>query len=89
MVEKYCKLVIENDEFDEHTYRTLMKCYKNQGNYSKSLRLYDQLSEMLEKELSITPELETEEVLADILKEVNPCQNNERKEVFFWTGKRT
>lgn len=83
-VEKYCELVIENDEFDENTYRILMKCYKNQGKFSKSLKLYDQLSELLEKELSITPELETEKVLADILKEVNPSQINQKKNVFFF-----
>lgn len=87
-IEKYCKLIIKNDEFDENAYRNLLNCYQLQGKFSSGLELYDKLSEILEKELSITPELETEKVFSEFLKEMHLRHRDENKKVFFFGRKK-
>ncbi|MEF9917481.1 MAG: AAA family ATPase [Lachnospiraceae bacterium] len=83
-VEKYCKLAIRTDEFDESAYRNLLDCYKNQEKFNSGLELYDELSELLEKELSITPEIETEEVFSGFLQEMHARHKGQGKNTFFY-----
>lgn len=64
----YAKLIISKDEFDERPYRILMNIYKEQGIYSKAIELYDRLKKILKKELGITPDVKTKEIIDEIMK---------------------
>lgn len=64
----YAKLIISEDKFDERPYRMLMNIYKEQGAYNKAIELYDRLKQMLKKELGITPDIKTKEIIDEIIK---------------------
>lgn len=87
-IEKYCKLIIKNDEFDENAHRNLLNCYKLQGKFNNGLELHDRLSGVLEKELAITPELETEKVFSEFLKDMHLRRKAENKKMFFYGRKK-
>lgn len=87
-IEKYCKLIIKIDEFDENAYRNLIHYYKLQGKFNNGLELYDRLSDILEKELSITPEIETERVFSEFLSEMHKRHNYEKDSEFFYGRKK-
>ncbi|KGG80489.1 serine/threonine protein kinase [Caloranaerobacter azorensis H53214] len=67
LVEKYAKLLIEADEFDEKAHRILMKLYSSKGVYNKAIDIYNKLLKRLASELGITPELETKRLYENIL----------------------
>ncbi|MCG8541773.1 MAG: AAA family ATPase [Clostridia bacterium] len=64
--EGYAKLLISQDEFDERPYRILMNIYKEQGVYNKAIELYSKLNNILEKELGISPDIKTINVVDEI-----------------------
>lgn len=66
-VEKYAKLLIEQDEFNEEAYRILMKVYRDQGKYNKAIDVYNTLSDVLENELGITPDINTTKLYEEIV----------------------
>lgn len=84
-VEKYCKIIIDIDEFDEKAYRILMNYYRKNKNYSKAIDLYNKLSKLLDNELGITPDFETKKTFNDIIDSVNKKENdfNNIKEFFY------
>ncbi|WP_427338230.1 AAA family ATPase [Caloranaerobacter sp. DY30410] len=67
LVEKYAKLLIEADEFDEKAHRILMEFYSSKGAYNKAIDIYSKLLKRLVDELGITPESETKELYENIL----------------------
>lgn len=87
-IEKYCKLLVKADEFDENAYRNLIDCYKQQRKFNSGFEIYDKLSEILDKELSITPEVETEKAFAELLKEMHIQHIDQHTKVFFYGRKK-
>lgn len=60
--EKICRSLIGIDEFNEVPYRELIYIYSQQGKYGKCSDVFNELSLLLSKELSITPDEKTVEV---------------------------
>ncbi|MCT8976769.1 AAA family ATPase [Clostridium sp. CX1] len=83
-VEKYCKLLIKADEFNEDAYRQLIQCYKNQGKVNNAIKVYNELTDILNKELSITPEIETKKVFKEVLDLISERQAVEKSGDFFY-----
>lgn len=85
-IERYCKLLINVDEFDEKSYRILMEHYKNNRSYGKVIDTYNKLSQLLDKELGITPDENTREIfneVLDIMNEEKLSKNIDSKEFFY------
>ena len=67
--ENYSKQLIAAEAFDEEAYRVLMKIYGAQGQYNKGMEIFHRLVEILERELSISPDIKTIDVYETLLKE--------------------
>lgn len=65
--EHYAKLLINADEFNERAVRNLMKIYALQGEFDKAVSLFSRLQDTLNKELQIEPEMETKNLLKEIM----------------------
>ncbi|MBS3995009.1 MAG: AAA family ATPase [Alkaliphilus sp.] len=84
-VEKYGKLLIAEDPFDERAYRTLMKIYARERAYSKVISTYHKLSETLDKELGIGPDGETKALYDEIMGNRGlESQRNKASDEFFY-----
>lgn len=85
-LEWHCKRLIEADEFNEKAYRIMMNTYRKLGQYERCMDVYNQLAKLLKEELSITPDIKTNELLGEIVKERSERQavvKNEEKEFFY------
>ncbi|WZL72753.1 AAA family ATPase [Clostridiaceae bacterium 35-E11] len=89
LIEKDCKTIIANDQFDERAYRLLMKTYFYTGAYNKSIELYNQLVEVLNEELGTSPDPETKALLNEIMLENRYKRNHhvEKDKKFFFGRK--
>ena len=86
LVEKYTKSLLKADELDEGAYRLLMQVYKHQSQYNKGIDIYHRLTEILQKELAISPDQKTIELLEEIVKEKSKAELaniNPSKEFFY------
>ncbi|MGL5692936.1 MAG: AAA family ATPase, partial [Peptostreptococcaceae bacterium] len=83
-VEKYCKIIIKNDEFNEEAYKNLIICYKEQGMYVSAIKAYDDISDILNKELSIIPNDEIEKVFSEVLRDMDKRQSKDKNKEFFY-----
>lgn len=54
IVEKYSKLLIKIDEFNENAYIYLLQSYKNQGKYTLAIETYNNVKKLFKDELSIS-----------------------------------
>lgn len=84
--ENYLKLLIAQDEFDERPYRLLMTIYKDLGIYNKAIGTYEKLRGILKKELGITPDIKTINIVNEIkgLSRVKERENlKTSRELFF------
>ncbi len=78
-IEKYGSILIKNDPYNEKTYRYLMKIYALSEDYNKAIRLYQELLDVLEKDLGVQPELKTKKIYKEILElksTITSDQNN-------------
>jgi DNA-binding SARP family transcriptional activator len=66
---KYLKLLIEHDPYNEPYYRQLMVVYQKQQRYNKGIDLYRSLVAVLDKELGIQPDAQTQSVYKELLAE--------------------
>ncbi|AOT69938.1 tetratricopeptide repeat protein [Geosporobacter ferrireducens] len=84
--ENYCKQLIAAEAFDERAYRVLMKIYGTQGHYNKGMEVYHRLVEVLERELSISPDIKTIDVYETLLKERNLKEAEMKKDsgIFYY-----
>lgn len=87
--EYYCKKIIKEDEFDEKAYRKLLEIYRVQGKYNKCVNLYNNLVNLLDNELSISPDYKTVKLFESILKERSKNEAVEKnwKEEFIYGRK--
>ncbi len=83
-VEYYYNLLISEDEFNEEAYRNLIEIYYYQGKINDAVKTYNTLSGILDKELSITPDDETEKIFAKVLNLINERKNTESHHEFFF-----
>ncbi len=83
-VEQYSKLIIKMDEFNEEAYRNLILCYKDQGKFNSAIELYNKLSDILNKELSITPDVKTTKIFKEMLDSMNERHKKENHENYFY-----
>lgn len=67
-VTSYCKELLKIDQFDEEVYRIMMQNYFNAGRFDKSIKVFDNLVNLLDEELSISPDEDTVNLYNDILK---------------------
>ncbi|SDL10898.1 tetratricopeptide repeat protein [Natronincola ferrireducens] len=84
--EKYCKILIQRDEFDERAYRILMMVYKSQRKYNQAIEVYHELAHILNEELSIAPDTQTTKLLEEIIKEKSirdALDKKQHKEFFY------
>lgn len=79
MAESCCKLLIQADELDEEAYRILMGIYRVQGQFNKGIEAYLKLTDVLGRELSITPDAKTAETFDSILQEKNNLEEYRKK----------
>lgn len=77
-IERYAKLLINVDEFDEKAYRILMEYYKNNKSYGKVIDTYNKLSQLLDKELGITPDEHTRKIFNEVLDIMNESNGNKK-----------
>ena len=85
-LEWYCKRLIEVDEFNEKAYRIMMNTYRKLGQYERCMDIYNQLAKRLKDELSITPDIKTNELLSEIVKERSERQavvKSDEEEFFY------
>ncbi len=84
--EKHCKKLINAEEFDESSYRKLMDIYRRKNQHNKCIKTYNMLSKLLDRELSISPDVKTKSLLEEILSErsVKKAMNrNKDKTIYF------
>lgn len=67
--EKYCKILLRTDEFNEDVHRLLMRIYAGEEKYDKCMEVYNGLASLLDSELSIEPEEKTTELFEEIFRE--------------------
>jgi pentatricopeptide repeat protein len=68
--EKLCRKLYEADDFDETSYRYLIKIYGREGEYAKALSVYDDLEKLYERELNERPGKETEALVEELRAEL-------------------
>jgi len=78
-IQYYGNILLENDSYNEASYRKLMKIYASNGNFNLSTKLYHDLHMILEKELSTIPEDSTKKLFESIvaLKKTSETDNND------------
>ncbi|WML31997.1 AAA family ATPase [Neobacillus sp. OS1-32] len=82
-LENICRKIIELDEYDESGYIELMNCYKEQQKYSNAIVIYNDLSDLLLRELDIAPNDETQKVYNEILDLMNEREKVKISQKFF------
>lgn len=82
---KYLKLLIEYDPYNELYYRQLMCLYLKQKRFNKGIDLYRTLVALLDEELGISPDGETQKIYRKLLLEKDAPQltPSVAKEMFF------
>lgn len=75
-IEKYGTILIKNDPYNEKTYRYLMKTHALSENYNRAIKLYNELSEILENDLGVEPELKTKKLFREILELKNTTNSD-------------
>jgi DNA-binding SARP family transcriptional activator/energy-coupling factor transporter ATP-binding protein EcfA2 len=82
-IQKYSNILIENDPYNEKTYRYLMKIYALSGDYNKAIKLYYDLTSILKHELDIEPETNSKKMFEEILK-LKDSFTTEDSKVYFY-----
>ncbi|MGV3051101.1 BTAD domain-containing putative transcriptional regulator [Streptococcus hyovaginalis] len=77
--EKHLKQLIERDEFEEKNYQLLMQLYQKEGRSSKVIETYYQLVNLLDKELGIQPNPQSQQIYQEVLAK----DRNDRKVSYF------
>ena len=75
-IEKYAKLLILKDEFNEESYRILMKYYKEIGSLNKVIETYTDLSQILKNELGILPSVKSKEIFNEAMSSISSSKDN-------------
>lgn len=82
-VEYYCNLLISQDNLNEGAYRNLLESYYEQGKINDAIKTYNELSSILDRELSITPDAETDIIFNKVLNLINIRKKQAENQFFF------
>lgn len=84
-VEGLAKAIIKLEPYDEETCRVLMRYYIETSQQGKCLEVYSRLSRILEEELALKPELETEQLLKQGIegRKIQIVQGRRRPDFFY------
>ncbi len=66
-IEELFTLYMKEDPLDERVYQIMMKAYKQNGLYHKGIKIYQNLSKLLDSELRITPNQEIANLHKELL----------------------
>ncbi|MFO1445106.1 AAA family ATPase [Bacillus sp. Bva_UNVM-123] len=83
-LENICRMIIRIDEYDEKGYVELMNCYKEQQKYSNAIVVYNELADLLLKELEVEPNKDTKRVYNEILDLMNERDKIKTSQKFFF-----
>ncbi|MBP1926109.1 DNA-binding SARP family transcriptional activator/predicted ATPase [Sedimentibacter acidaminivorans] len=83
-IQKYSNILIDNDPYNEKTYRYLMKIYALSGDYNKAIKLYYDLTDILKRELDIGPEPNSKKMFKEILKLKDTSIMTDDSKVYFY-----
>jgi len=83
-LENICRMIIKIDEYDEQGYIELMNCYKAQQKYSNALVVYNELADLLLKELEVEPNKDTKRIYNEILDLMNERDKVKQSQKFFF-----
>lgn len=83
-VEYYSKIIIQEDEYNEEVYRSLIESYYYQGKFNQAIEAYDEIASKLYKELSVKPESETIKIYQDVQSKINERKVVENTENIFY-----
>ena len=75
-IEKYAKLLILKDEFNEEPYIILMKYYKEIGSLNKVIETYNDLSQILKNELGILPSVKSKEIFNEAMSSISNSKSD-------------
>ncbi|MDD2482465.1 MAG: AAA family ATPase, partial [Lutispora sp.] len=75
-VEQCARQLIQIDEYDEKAHRVLMKIFTEMGMYNKAIDIYNKLSEVLERDLGIIPDIKSRTLFQKI-QEIRSCFQTE------------
>ncbi|MBU3172550.1 AAA family ATPase [Clostridium estertheticum] len=84
IVEKYSKLLIKIDEFNENAYVYLLESYKKQGKYTIAIEAYNKIKILFKDELSISPNDKILNVVNEIVDIMNTRGINKNTDEFFY-----
>ncbi|MCG4580791.1 AAA family ATPase [Clostridium cochlearium] len=85
--EKYAKLLILTDEFNEEPYRILMQYYKEMGSLNKVIETYNELCQILKKELGILPSEKSKEIFDQAMRSISSSENDSESLNGFFYGR--
>ncbi len=83
-LENICRMIIRIDEYDENGYIELMNCYKAQQKYSNAIVIYNDLADLLLKELEVEPNKEAKKIYNEILDLMNERDKVKQTQKFFF-----
>lgn len=74
-VEKYARILITNDPYEEEVYRLLLQVYGEQGKVQQAIRLYEEMKKRFAEDLLTVPGEATEAIVAELQQRgTNPSQ---------------
>lgn len=85
--EKYVRRLLEIDEYNEENYRNLMRVLDKQGNYNKAIDEYRNLVTLLDQEMGVLPDIETQRVYEEILEKRKFMNNVDKNNRDFFYGR--
>ena len=84
IVEKYSKLLIKIDEFNENAYIYLLESYKNQGKYNLAIETYNDVKKLFKDELSISLNNKILHIVNEVIDIMNTIKSNKNTDEFFY-----
>ena len=84
IVEKYSKLLIKIDEFNENAYIYLLESYKNQGKYNLAIETYNNVKKLFKDELSISLNDKILNIVNEVIDTMNTMKSNKNTDDFFY-----
>ena len=84
LVEDNIKKLIEIDEYDERSFRLLMKLYQQTGRNGKAIKTYYDLSKLLRRDLGVDPDQKTRKIYELSLEKLNYVKKDGAGDTFFY-----
>ncbi|WP_042354884.1 AAA family ATPase [Bacillus rubiinfantis] len=82
-LENICRKIIDLDVYDETGYIELMNAFKEQQKYSNAIVIYNELSDLLLKDLEVAPNEEARKVYHEVLDLLNDREKVKQSKKFF------